>query len=510
MKKMAKVISYFLTCSMLAVTLCGCNPDETVDPEEVRQYAEMLDPATLRAYAAMFEEVADELEAEALEEEVEEIDTEEELEDTEEVEEESEEDEDSKEAEDSDVKDSDKKSDKSDKEDTKKTAKEEADNEEIVDINTLIKEQYSNDSELEYKDGNETATMEISYHIPTINDDSSDAKKINKEIEKLFDEAIDDIKTKADPLYSTINYDVYQNDEIASIVVYGIDTYGDVLDTQVFSYNTKTHERVTAEEVFDKLEMTEDEIEGYLAKTLGAYVLSDVEKYLDVIDNYYGIDKEMYTGIIGAIANTFQVVMSETDVLKDMTVYLDNEGEPHVVGNITLPEGYGSYVFDTPLETAEKPAIYEKYSKYVEKYHYPEFEMEAFILDNGGMYEFEVPKEYRTDEFDYDTVKIGFSDDENAAFACTLVKDKKEEAYTGSVSFAGVSEKGFEFMFSLDNLDGKKVKNNIKKGTFSVVIDFDYDDEGYMIYQGARITSIDGFDFTGAAGKAVEFVYKEK
>ena len=57
------------------------------------------------------------------------------------------------------------------------------------------------------------------------------------------------------------------------------------------------------------------------------------------------------------------MALSETDLSEDMTVYIDDQGKPRVVGNISLPEGYGSYKFDTELEMAykKKGKIYNFY-----------------------------------------------------------------------------------------------------------------------------------------------------
>ena len=505
MKKRIKRISYLLVASMLTLTLAGCTPEEKVEAEELRQYAEMLDPQTLREYAAMLEEVADELEAKELDaDNVEEV-----------VEEDSVEDNTADEDDAVEIAGDQKIDDKKDAAleeevaDKKEEISKDEEEKEPVDIKSIVEEQFSNDSEVEYKAGKETETIEVSYHIPEIKDDSKDAKAINAEIKELFEKPVELLGTNKEPEYASINYDVHQYGDIASIVVYGIGTYGETLDTKVFSYNVKTHKKAESEEVLSTLDYSDEELEKYLAQTLGAYVLSEVEGYIDVLDKYYTVDKEACAGVIGAIANTFQVALSETDFSEDMTVYLGSKGEPRVVGNISLPDGYGTYKFDTELDTSEKPEIYKKYAKYVEKYHYPEFEMQAFILDNGGMYEMEVPEEYKDDDFDYDNVRIGFSEDDESIFVCTLVKDGEEEEYTGTVSFAGISDKGFEFAFSLDKLNDEKLKSNIKKGTFSIIVEFDYDDEGYLVYQGARITSIDGFDFTGAKGQEVLFDLKK-
>lgn len=106
------------------------------------------------------------------------------------------------------------------------------------------------------------------YRIPRIEDDSEDARKINKEIEDNFlplaKKQIEQVKQDGYWDFLTINWRTEKSDDSISIIIKG-DNGMSYVDYVTYCYNTETETRLTPEKLLEKFNLTKEEyLDGFV------------------------------------------------------------------------------------------------------------------------------------------------------------------------------------------------------------------------------------------------------
>lgn len=550
MKNFLKKTVYFCMMALFVVMLSGC--DGKINPAVLAEYARTVDPETLREYVDILEYVADGIESGEIEmiefEDVDlgdfdgqgflvtmdDLDDEDDMEDMdgileddedaiEDIDEDALEDDEDAELEDDDKDEiieieieveNDTETDKDADIDEDAEAEEPEESTEVDEkVNKVIEisEQFSLSDTIVYS---KDKSVDVEYNVPSIEDDTKDAKAINEEIYDFCSDSIetaqDLLKGKAkdktqEPKFATINYDIYENNGIVSIIVCGTSADEENTEYKVFNYDTNEGKRIDNDSMIESFGIEADDFEEYVKKTLGAQVFLYVDDEIELIKSLYSEDSQEIAIILGTINAFYQYTLSNIDVADDVLVYIDEDGDPAIIGKVFVPTSDTAIPFETKLAIDEKPEIFDEYVKYANKYRYPELEMNSMLLDEGMKYVLEIPEEYKVKDFAYDEVSVGFDDEDSSVFVVEYVKDKETFRYTGSVEVAGFSENGINFHYELTSLNGKNLGKKSLKGNFDVMLVAAFNDEGDILSQAARIAVTDGYDFIGTDGEALLF-----
>lgn len=226
------------------------------------------------------------------------------------------------------------------------------------------------------KDGNNTS---ISYKIPKININSSDATKINNEIdEKIISEAkrlVSEINKGSGAGIDKIFYNYYINSNTLSIVIQLDYDANDVKAYFVYNIDINTGKIIDNEEIIRKKGMTKKQFEE---KLINAVRNEFVSGYGDIND--WGATQ-------GTTKNEYQEQYNKTISASNCNadiqmMYLDESGKINVVAKIYSLAGAESYYHivnldeftDTSTLSVSELNIIEEYLKAGEN--------NSFILDN--------------------------------------------------------------------------------------------------------------------------------
>ena len=188
-----------------------------------------------------------------------------------------------------------------------------------------------NEKELVYTSFNEI-TSDYSYSLPFINIDSTDAKKINAEIESKF-------KTKSG---YAIKYVSYVNDNVLSLVISNEFDGGFI---EYFSYNIDiyTGKALSNKDLISLKNITET---TYLSKLKEAYK----NKYIKM----YGTKDKISNGQSGITLEEYQAQYDKTVADKNISIetplYLNSNGKLCNIGRIYSLAGADAYNYEIELD----------------------------------------------------------------------------------------------------------------------------------------------------------------
>ena len=466
MKKLFKKTAYLFSLGLFGLMFTGC--DAKINPEVLAEYARTADPEMLREYAGVLNEVADGLESGEIEPlEYEDIDL-----------------------------------------------------DEFMDEGALI---FLDEAEALIEDGDELVkegeellekgeekfdeAKEKAEEIIEEKKDSFEEKIVGMVIDEMMDNGpeLDEISE-----FTGVDYEIYDNEGITSIVVCGTTSDPDYNEYAVYNYDTKTMKQLDNEDLLKLYDITEEDLNVYVCNTIGANILMLLEEDIDYIEEYYDVDNQEVASVIGTIAALYQYTVSNVDTTDNVQLYIDEDGDLAIACGMYIPAGTGWYNFTTKLITDEEPEAFEEYVEYANEYHYPELEMNSILLDSGMGYIHIASDEDVSDDFEYDSVELGFDDEDPSVFMITMTSGDEVFEYTGSIELVGINENGIEFDYKLNECNGKKLGRKSLEGTFDILISLEVDEDGEITGQEAGIQVVDGFDFTGADGEKVIFGLTEE
>lgn len=184
------------------------------------------------------------------------------------------------------------------------------------------------------KDSNNTS---VSYKIPKININSSDATKINNEIDEEITSKVKEMITEINeghtPATNKISYKFYINDDILSVITKS-DYANDVELYLVYNININTGKSISNEELINKKGMTKEQFEEKLTSA----VKSEFVNIYGYVNNW--MNTQEYNNTISA---------SNCDANAQM-IYLDESGNINVVAKIYSFAGADSYYYIINLE----------------------------------------------------------------------------------------------------------------------------------------------------------------
>lgn len=132
--------------------------------------------------------------------------------------------------------------------------------------------------------------------VPYINIDTNDAKKVNQEIYKLYEDLITQFNENlTDEIwYTTTEYKVYTNDDIISVIITtesgGTSVPG--YNYYTYNFNLKNGSLLTYEETYKHAKLNKKNIESKVTQAITKYMnkefeYGDIEQYINAsMDNY--------------------------------------------------------------------------------------------------------------------------------------------------------------------------------------------------------------------------------
>lgn len=381
-------------------------------------------------------------------------------------------------------------------------------------VEDFITEQYSEDGsyEIKYGEEDEGYIYEYSYHLPKINDNSSDADTINDEIYNIAKNSIQLVEEvtsgsaefPSEPEYKSVSYETYENGDIVSIVIISDAVYSDWIDYGVFNYNKQTHKKVSNEEILEIAGLSEDEFLKKARNTLGVAALGDLDPFLGEIDNEDEEDSSWRRGIIADYIQCYMYTISDSNINMDMMMFLDRDNELSICGLVHVPAGAGQYYSLKKLSDESVESSLDKYREYYEKFHSDEFEKRCLGLYDVEGYSATI-KHKVSDGNDYeDEVYIGFDDSNPSVFLMQFNGDGYNMNYSGSLKWYDVNESGLAFEYELTELDFKKLPaDEVKTGRFYLKPYDSFNESTGEYTVGAIYNYIDGIDMFDSNGEEI-------
>lgn len=230
------------------------------------------------------------------------------------------------------------------------------------------------------KDGNNTS---VSYKIPKININSSDATKINNEIdEKITSEAkrlVSEINKGSGAGIDKIFYNYYINSNTLSIVIQLDYDANNLTGYKVYNIDTNTGKSISNEEIIKNNNMTKEQFSKKLQTSAGNKFIEkygDINEWLKTQDGSKEELKKAYQSVYN------KTTSSSNCSVNNQMIYLDSNGKINVVATIYSLAGAESYYHivnldeftDTSTLSISELNIIEEYLKAGEN--------NSFILDN--------------------------------------------------------------------------------------------------------------------------------
>lgn len=358
----------------------------------------------------------------------------------------------------------------------------------------IIADMYSLDGSYELPfEETETYTIECSYHIPMITDDSSDAKKINDEIHDRFDSNIEHVKKlisgeaneeelyEAD--YGDVSYEYYENGNVVSIVILVQYTYSDYMEYMVYNYDKEKKVMVSNDEMINIAGLSKEKFLTCAKYSLGEKALKNATEYANEIDSSDEDEAsiEYRNMMIPDFIKSYVDTISDSKNDISMPMYFDADNKLVVVGRVYVPAGAGVYPSETVLDkeiTGNDTSVFDEFGN---KYHYDGFEKNCMNLyDIEGL---SATAEHTTEDGDTytDNYYMGYKEGDPSVFLYQDVcsKGNEERCYEGEIKFIGIDENGIVYEYELNVLNGKQLDSeNILKGKFSLYTyweDFDFE-----------------------------------
>jgi len=353
------------------------------------------------------------------------------------------------------------------------------------------------------------------YHIPEISDDSVDAKMINSEIMNLISGSIrliDEIDSETaeeiyEPEWSSFSYEYYENGDVLSLVITMVPSYYEGNTYAIFNYSTKDHKQIKNKELLEIAGLSEDEFYMCAKAALSKAAVSTADDFaanLKEIDDKNEDSSYLLQIIPGIIRDYVSTVNDETSLSIDVPMYLGADGNLNFLGNVYVQAGAGVYVHILKIDPNKTEMDSSPLLELAKKYHYPAFEKDLIALYEVEGYS--ATQSHKTaDGASYESnYYIGFDDSDPSLF---VYQDNNSEVelymvYTGKIEFTDVNENGIVYTYTLDNLNGEKLKgDDIKTGSFYLTTEYinDYEQDEY--YEQATYQYINGDDLFDSNGK---------
>ena len=168
--------------------------------------------------------------------------------------------------------------------------------------------------------------VEYSYHVPQIDDDTSGAVAINREIATIYgglvEKSLKEIEKGDLTGCAGITYETYQSGDIFSLVLLCTEYFGGYEEYGTYNYDTREGVQLENEELLEKKNLTGEE---YLAALRRA-----AAKYYDNL--YFDQWNEMGEWCsAGAYQERRAFTVSERNITRDLPLYSDNTGRLHAI-----------------------------------------------------------------------------------------------------------------------------------------------------------------------------------
>lgn len=186
----------------------------------------------------------------------------------------------------------------------------------------------------------------FSFHVPQIEDDTTDAAAINQEIASVYGETakkcLESIQNKEIPYCSNVEYECFRSGDILSLVLKYAYFYDGFEGYAVYSYDTAKGVRLTNEDILKMQNMTE-------AEYLSALRRAAAKDFDDAYHACWGDMEDIYSGGYQELRSW---TISEKNLNLDLPLYL-SDGVLHVIAPIGSIAGAGYLSRDLALDLEE-------------------------------------------------------------------------------------------------------------------------------------------------------------
>lgn len=184
--------------------------------------------------------------------------------------------------------------------------------------------------------------------VPLINMSSNDAKTVNEEIKKLYEEnlkAYKDFATNSAPFFVTLNYEYFTHDQIGSVIITSSSGGTDVIYPQYLTYNFDINNGnlLTYQEIYSLLGYTSNEIEQKVNNEITTILREELKDFKDPLKDtgdgkYYqdGTNFETYNN--KSISN-YKNSISDNSI----KYFIDNDKKLNIIVTLSIPIGIESF-----------------------------------------------------------------------------------------------------------------------------------------------------------------------
>lgn len=185
-----------------------------------------------------------------------------------------------------------------------------------------------------------------SFHVPQIEDDTTDAAAINQEIASIYGETakkcLESIQNKEIPYCSNVEYESFRSGNVLSLVLKYAYFYDGFEGYTAYSYDTAKGVRLTGEDILKMQDMTEADYMDVLRRAAA-------KDFDDAYHASWGNFEDIYSGSYQKLR--IQTI-SERNLSLDLPLYLD-DGVLHVIAPIGSIAGSEYLSRDLTMELRE-------------------------------------------------------------------------------------------------------------------------------------------------------------
>lgn len=189
--------------------------------------------------------------------------------------------------------------------------------------------------------------------VPLINIISNDARKINEEIKKLYEENLDIYKeavANSLPWFVTVDYEYFTYDKIGSVIITSSSGGTDVIHPRYSTYNFDTNngKLLTYQEVYSLLGYTSNEIEQKVKNEITTIMREELKDFKDPLkdtgDGGYYPDGTSFENYNNESINSYKNSVSNNSI----KYFINNDKKLNIIVTLSIPAGSGS--FDTIIK----------------------------------------------------------------------------------------------------------------------------------------------------------------
>lgn len=218
-----------------------------------------------------------------------------------------------------------------------------------VQRDVTVNELYSEEGSATDSEGTEYS---YSYHIPQIEDDTTDAAAINEEIAALYGEiaksSLESVANKEIPGCNIVTYESYRSEDVLSVVIKCAFYFGYYEEFGVYNYDTANGVRLTNTDILERKGVTQEQ---YLYAVRCAAAKCYDDQYFSIWEDY-GFDS-----FSGAYQERRSWTLSEKNMTPELPLYLDSDGVMHTIAAIGSQAGtdwiYQTLTPDLKEDTAD-------------------------------------------------------------------------------------------------------------------------------------------------------------